>query len=571
MRLKRTLALTLVLLAVAGLVAPIAAADGLEYGDERAELTVHEPPWVDSDQVAVDRTDNRTIYEARGGELQVQLENADHEDVVNVGVADGSASVEHEPDRDVYHVEPDGDGTIAIYWDVEEPIVVDGNETGEYETTRYAASLQVSDSDWTHLRDDEYADTRQDAQNWSEVVSEADRIGVTPDWMLSVGVSFAEFASSPGAEFVAGVQAAIMIMTLEPGGLFVLAVFLALIALTAAAGFRWKHRAKEQLGDHDRAQQELRDAWLARTRSIAQQWDWPDILPDRYAQWMHDHWGPNVWAGFKNYELVRSPLHTKGLLLQMMTQLGYRGVVHYDRAGNVVAARALTQDEFDDEYGGVDVDGSGDDGSPPDVIDVDGGEFEPDGGVLETEEIERLNFEDLRFDDETHREIIDAVPAADLDESVFLPSVDIDLSRVSLPIDNHDVDDADLVRITDPEIPGDFEDYEQFARVHAKILETVVNHPSYTDEDGHVREEMDLLSFLSELDSVLADKAEFPVADTQRKVLYMIADHLDADDRADHDLEDAYEGGVGRADRDADVIGPEDIDLGRSRYGGDAA
>lgn len=568
---RRHVTLALVALLTLSLVAPIAAAGtGLEYGDERAELEIYQPPWID-DEPTVDRSANRTVYEVRGDVFEVRLANVDHDHVERMIVADGSASVEYDEERDLWHVDPDGEGTVTLQWVAEEPVFDESGNVAETETVRYAASLRVSDSEWVHLRESEYEQTRQDAANWSAVESEANSIAPdrSVDSVLSTGLAAARFLDNPTAALTADVQGVLIMMTMRPGGLLILGTFLALIALTAATGFRWRHRFEKQLGEHDRVAQEMREAWLNKSRTILQQYDWPDILPDRFAQWTHDKLGPNVWYGLKEYRMIRSSLHTKGLLLQLMSQIGYIGVVHYDAQGNVSKARALTHSEYEDEYGGIDIgsdDDNGDGDGPPDVIDVDG--TATDGGILETEEIEILSFEDLRMDHEVHREIIRAIPAEDLDESVFLPSVDLDLSRVSLPIDPNSIEDSELVRSFEPAIPGDFEDYDQYARTLARMLELAVNHPHYTDSDGEVRSEMDLLSFLAELDSVMADKAEFSSADIERKILYLVADELDANDHVESTLEDAYQYGVGRTDeQSADVIGPDDVDLGPSKRG----
>jgi len=577
---SKVLILTLVALLTFSLAAPMAvgatsANDSLEFGDERAELDIEQPSWVDDD-LSVDRTDNRTIYEVSGDEFEVIVENANHSDVDRVDVVDGSADIEYDDHRDVWHVEPDGEGTVSLQFIADEPVLdSDGNETSETEETRYAATLRVSDTDWTHLETADHDETRQDAQNWSAVESEANSIAPerSVDSVLSTGFAAAQFLDSPGAALSTDIQGVMLMLVLRPGGLVILSVFLLLIGVTAASGFRWRHRFESQLEEHDRAAQEMKEAWLNKSRKVLQQCEWSDLLPDHLAQTMYDMWGPNVWQGFKNYQLMRSPTHTKGLWLQMMGQIGYTGVVHYDADGNVTQARALTQNEYEDEYGGFDVGGSSDDpddGSRPDVIDVDGGPTETDGGLLETEELARFRFEDLRFDDPEHRDIIDAIPVDDMDESVFLPSIDIDPEPLSLPIDNHNIDDAELVALLEPRIPGDFQTYEQMARVHGQLLEYVVTHPHYTDSDGQVREEMDLLSFMSEMDSVLADKAEFSAADIQRRMNYWVAEHMDRNDEVDHTLREAFEHGVGRSDeRAADVIGPEDVDLGGSNPGGD--
>ncbi len=552
---KRILLAALLIAIAAVAFAPGAAA--LDYGDEHADLEIEQPPWIDDD-VDSDRSANRTLYEVRGDRYEIELQGVDESEVTNYGVASGDADIQQHADQWV--VEPGGEGTIALYWDVAET-VEDGNSTTTTET-RYTASLAASDLEWSHLSEDELEDLENDADNWSAVESEASSIDPerSTDEVLSVAFTAAEFFISPFQSVTEGIQATLMIMTLEPGGMMVLALFLGLLGITAALGFRWRNRYQKQLGDLDRVQTEMDEMWLNKVKRILQQYEWSDILPDHLAQTMHDMWGPNVWVGFKNYQLMRSPAHTKGLWLQMMHQIGYRGLITRNLEGEIVGARALQQDEIEDELrGDVTVDSE---------IDIFRGDESPmsDGG---TEQLERFSFETLRFDNPEHRKIIDAIPASDLDQRVFLESVEIDAAALSLPITNHNVQDAELVRLMNPDIPGDFESYEQMATAHGKLLETVVNHPYYSDDTGEVDREMDLLCFMSELDSVLADKAEFAPADIQRKVLFWVAENMDDEAKLREDLADVHMSGVGRTDeQSAEVIGPEDVGLGRSNPGG---
>lgn len=102
----------------------------------------------------------------------------------------------------------------------------------------------------------------------------------------------------------------------------------------------------------------------------------------------------------------------------------------------------------------------------------------------------------------------------------------IALEDVRFPITNRNVDDADLIDEVQPRFPGDFEDEQQFAEVLEEILRYVVTH-DHTDKLGNSRREMDILSFMAELDALLCDRADFPVWHIERRILLHIADNLD--------------------------------------------
>ncbi|NUC75048.1 hypothetical protein HTZ84_22545 [Haloterrigena sp. SYSU A558-1] len=555
---RRTLATTLALIALlaTSMVAPAAAAQELTYGDERGDLEIREESWLEDDEsIAVDRTGNRTIYDVDGPRYEVTLTNTDHANVTNYGVADGEATVEYDEQRNVYVVEPAGEGTVGLYWNTN-----DGNST-----TRYAASLRASNVEWEHHQPAELESTRNDAQNWSEASSAAREVNPTqpPGETISEGLTYAEFFASPFQTFRQDIQATIVMLTLRPGGLVVLATFLLISALGVAVGYRRKHKTDQQFEQFDDLQTERDRAWLEKAKRIFQQNDMTDLYPDHISRAMTKLFGPNTWIAHKNYLLMRSPTHTKGLVLSMMSQIGYVGIVDRDDDGEVQEVRAVHASILDHCDDPLEAPAGPDEVPLRDITTANapklpGGEVAADGG----DPVETVDLATLRYDDRADRALISAVPGEHLDMRVFQDSVSIDADDVSLPIDNHDISDAELISEINPNIPGDFESEEQYAEVLGELLEFVCNHPLYTDAEGNVREEMDLLSFMCEMDSVMADKADFPVADTQRKALYWIAEELDPNSKLrDEMAERKGNGGRQRSDNSAEsVIDESDID-----------
>ncbi|MFC6720910.1 hypothetical protein ACFQHN_25735 [Natrialbaceae archaeon GCM10025896] len=72
----------------------------------------------------------------------------------------------------------------------------------------------------------------------------------------------------------------------------------------------------------------------------------------------------------------------------------------------------------------------------------------------------------------------------------------------------------------------------------------MADHP-YTDEEGNVRREMDLLSFLMEMDSILHDEADFPTAYDYQRELFYVAERMDKGERLGERVDTAELDGVG--------------------------
>lgn len=484
------------LVGAAGLaIQPAVADDGL------ADLEIEQPNYVPTDVVVSDE-DGERIYEVGGDELLIRFTNADHANVTAVDVRDGPGTIEYDENIDLFRFDAEGQaGSSELLFQVEH---ADGS------VSEHRAILQVRDVHWTHRTAEEDQELREAANNWSQVESEAAQIDPDEDPadVVSRGLTFARFIDSPFSTFLADIQAILIMMVFRPGGWAILGVLIGMALIGVASGARYRNRTQKQLADWGDIQHEKDEAYLQKARRILQQNDWNQLFPDEIARAMREYFGRNVWQGFKQYMLLRSPVSVKGTVLQMMAQLGYEGY------------RVET-----------------DDGEIEAIVTTDG---EPDG-----ENVTAIDLSALDYENEDHREFIEAVDPEDLDEKVYKASDEqIDLSSASFPISNREVDDADLLKEINPAFPEDYENEEEMARHLGQMMQFVIEHP-HTDENGQSRRDMDLLSFMSEMDTVLADQAEFPAGHFQRRELLWLADHIAPEDELKETVENLSQDSIG--------------------------
>lgn len=527
----RTVALVLAVLLLGSTLVPVAFAqgDGLEYGGERADLDIRQPSYVDS-PVERSTTSNRTTYEVSGPQMQIRLESVDHDNVTASGVLDGSGSLEYDEEVDAWVFDAEEEsGTRVVYFDVKETYTVEvssGNNTTtetRSETVRHAATLSVEATNWNHRPAEVDEQLKKDAANWSSVAGTARRLSDSDDVEATIEQAFEyyEFMTNPFASFGADARGTIMMAT-RPGGLAVFGGILGLAAVILGGSLVRLHKRERQLseaGDVDAARD---DAYLDMAEEILQQRDWEDFLPEHLARHCRNYLGRNAYLGYKRYLLLRSPTHTKGLLLQLMGQVGYVGRARLED-GEVVEAHVVRDPDVDEDVAA-------------------------DGGAA-TVDLERLDAES-----EEDRRFVDLVPGGDLDVDVLHRPDELDLDAVEWPIDEREASDSEVLEAINPQFPDDYEDEEQLADTLGGLMKLVSTH-DFTDEEGRPRRSRDLLSFLSELDSVLTDEVDFPLAHVQRRMLFLAADRMDEEEELrDH----------------VDRLGEEGLELGGDLEVGDA-
>lgn len=501
---RRVATALLAALLVATLVAGAGGAAAADADEARANLTIEQPPYIDTD-VTSDPAGETIVYEVRGPEHRLHLENAAFANVTDAGVLDGPGVIERDAEREAFVLDADGkDATARLYFDVE----------ANNATTRYVADVRVSDAQWTHLPSDEYQDEQDELATWASIKREAESVapGQDPVKTIEDGLDYVTFFGSPLSSLFADMQGTLVMLFFTPGGLIIGGGLLVVVVVMLARAYRYRNRMQKQLAQYEEIQREIDEAWLKKARTILQQCDLNELFPDHIARALRDYFGRNNWLAFKGYALLRSSESVKGTLLQAMGQKGYIGRLEYTEDGRLVDARVV-EGEIDDEDGGEKI---------PIADGGDGDDDEGDGYY------EKVDLTALAHDDDRDRRVIDMIPWDDVDEDVL--DEDVDPSEVHFPIDPTGVSDDDLVDALNPEFPGDFEDREQMAEVLGELIQFVTTHP-YTDAEGHVRRDMDLLSFLMEMDSILHDDADFPVAYLYQKELLYIAENIDKGDQ----------------------------------------
>lgn len=492
---SRTLRVALVAILVLGSVigAVGGAAAQAETGAEPADLHIVQPEYVDGN-VETDMSGGDRIYRVTGPRHVITLRNVDHQNVTAYGVSDGNGEFNYDQQLDAYTFEPTGNGTTTLYWTAEEQ---DGNVTT---TQRYEASIQADRTDWVHRTGSEDAALREKASKFDEIASEVEHVapGVSVDEAIGDALTYYRFFDSPFSTLFNDMRGVLLMMALRPGGWIIGGFFLGIALLGVASGARYRNRTQKQLRDIGDIEVEKTEAYLKKAQRILSNCDYNDFLPDDAARAMRDLLGRNPWIGFKNYLLLRSPTHVKGLVLQMMAQIGYEGRV--TRTPDGAIKDAWVEHPRDEDGSGV---------TPA-----------PDGGM----DVEPVPLAELSPENDADREFINHVPGDELDFDVF--QADIDPDSVEFPISNRDVDDAQLLDELNPHFPDDFEDEEHLAEALGHVIEYVVNH-DHTDEWGRSERELDLLSFLSEMDSVLADEADFPLGHVQRRMLVYVAENME--------------------------------------------
>lgn len=527
----RTVVALVAVLLVGGLLAAGLGAAEVATDEQQADLHIEQPAYVDG-EVEVESTGNGTIYHVEGGEQRIRLLNADHGDVVSVGVADGSGDIEYDEERDLFEFETTDEGTTEVFFVVEETVnrtVEEGNVTvtrEETEQTRYSAILRVENVEWVHRTVDEEEELQEDASNWQEVRTEVQRVADVEDddeimSVIGTSLSYYVFAQDGFGPLIGQIQATILTLVLTPGGLVVLSILLGIPAISLYSLLRYRNKREKQFADVEDIEREKARLADEKTKQILSQCDLNEIMPDDLAAANRKLFGRDVWQTWRSILLLQSPTQVKGTILQLMGQVGYQAEVKRDSTGQLREV-TIIRDAFIDP-------------------DEQPGEVAADGGM----EITHRDLTTLSNEDPDDLELIEMVDGEDLDLDIFDRPDQLDPSKVSLPIDNRDVEDADLIQAVQPEIPGDFSSEEQMAECIGEIIQFVETHPTYTDEEGYVDDGVDLLSYLAEMNTVMAHEADFPAAYSYRRFYTWIADEMDPEGKLDEHLQEIDREGPG--------------------------
>lgn len=511
---------TLLVLAAVGVVG--LGATGAIAADTDADLVIEQPTYVD-DEVEVESTANGTIYHVEGPEQRLEPQAFDNGDVQGHGINEGSGSLEFDEERDQWIFETEQAGTVELFWSVTE--TRDGGNVTE--TVEYTALLQVDNVDWVHRTADEDEAIQQQADNWNEISHQVRQVaGVEDDdrvmAILGTALSYWSFFESPFDEYIGQIIATVLTLVMTPGGLTVFGLFVAIPTIALFSLLRYRARTEKQFSEVDDIEREKARLSNEQAKKILSQCDLNEVMPDDLAAANRRLFGRDSWQTFRSILLLQSPVQIKGTILQLMGQVGYTAEIARDATGNIVDVAIVKDVVGSDPAGDAAADAAA------------------DGGTVEHKDLTALSNKDP--DDLA---LIEQVDGDDLDLDIFDKPALLSPRDVDLPIDNRDVDDAELLEATDVRIPGDFETEEQMARCLGRLMEFVETHPEYTDQEGYVQDGADLLSYLAEMNTVMAHQADFPPAHVYRRLMVWIANETEAEAKLEEEIDSLDELGIG--------------------------
>lgn len=491
----------LVCLSAVGLPAVASAQENGSNGS--AELFIKQPYWVDSE---VKRSNNNgtTLYKVTGNHHEIELQNVEnHSSVTDFGVTNGPATLSYNKEIGRYVLNAQGaDGTFRVFWVASTSrTIASGNNTTTTRTTteRYTATIQVSGADTQHVASGRLSELEGAAANWSQVKDTFGDIGaedVPIEDKIERAAVVLKFVESPFAALEGQIATILLLLVTTPGGLIVTAAVLIGFAAMIKSLVRRLHRRDKQLEEIEDIEQE-KDKQAAKRKAMdLSQCDPTDAgLNDHHATVFRDKVAPNLLMIMDSLAREIPRGRWAKINLQVLNQLGY-------------AART-------DEVG--------EDGSIETIEFIDPEDVTED--LLDHDE-------DVHSLDDPSDAVIDATTAEDLRAlRVEFVRSDIDASAVDLPVGNNEDEDGDLIDAWDIDIGPDFESRERFTEEVLNIITFVAAHP-YTDDEGNIRQDMDLLSLLNLLTAAGAERYDLPRMPDYQMVFELAIENLSQSERS---------------------------------------
>lgn len=509
----RLLLVGFLLVIIAGAALPATASMTNQGRD--ASLEVHQPYYVDS-PVKRTSTNNTTVYKVRGNTHEIELENANHSQVVDFGVVNGKATLSFDKEIDRYVLNAQGsDASYRVFWTVSrlESFEVNNTTRTRSVTSRYQAVIQVSNAGVKHVEQSKFEKLSNQAANWTATkelfapIGDAD----TPieSKLQRAAVVLKALTNPLGA--VTGQIATILLLTImTPGGLILLGIsFLAIFGSIYGITSRLNKREK-QLEDIDDIEREKDKQAAERKKRDLSQCDPIDAgLNDHHASVIREKVGPNLLMVFDSLSREITADRWTKTNLQILKELGYKMTIE-----ERIEDGSIERVEF----------------------------VEPE----EVEAIETLTEEGETTEPELlepSEELLDAVTEEQLRSlRVDFAQADIDAKAVDLPVANGEGADGDLIDAWNIDIGTDFESRERFTEEILNILSFVAGH-NYTDAEGKVRKDVDLLSMLNLFATTGAERYDLPRLPEYQSVFEAALNNLSQSDRSKSKIKTIQDGG----------------------------
>ncbi len=481
-----------------------ASSDLVKPEPQRAELYVEQPRHVTS-TVQTHRTDTGITYTVSGEVIEIEPQNFTTDTVVDASVREGEATLRFDDGIDRWLLDTQGiSGSYQLTFRT--------RSNGTY--TTYDATINVEQADYAHLPPTQVDGMEAQAENWEWVVDEFQGAGLVSDSadleqiqaVIEDAVTWYKFYDNPLSGLSGQFLTFAIMLVKWPAGWIILGGIAIVVFWRVGATKKENRKLKRQFADIENIDESKREAQERELKRILSMKTFQDLgLTDTDAQAVKEHCGvDNPRQFLDRFTDFFTETRAVGLLLSAYDQLGHT-ISITRRDGEIIEAELVDEPTMAD--GGVSTDAGSD-------------LTEMEGHIRPSEA------------DET---VIKALDWGELSPDVLWHD-DVDASKLDLPINNDaESEGEDLIDEFDIPIGEDGNQYhvierrEEFADILVQIIEGIASS-EFTDDEGRVRPDADLLDFLYTFTSVGAEQYRFSLWD-MRDILLRSRQKLDAGER----------------------------------------
>lgn len=472
--------------------------------EANAELYIEQPRHV-STGVNSKVTGGGITYTVNGQIHELEPQNFDPENVVKAAVREDAATLKF--DKSIGRWILDTQGTAGTY-----QVMFRMRVDGEFVT--YRATIKVQQASFAHVDPSRLDELGDKAEQYDWVVDqfvEADLLSkdAGTDRVESViedAVTWYVFYDNP-LSGLSGQFLSFGIMLIKwPAGWVILSTIFLIAFWRLGKTKKENRKLKRQFADIENINESKREAQERELKRILSMQTFQDLgLTDTDAQAVKEHCDVDNPRQFLNkFREYFAPSRSIGLLLSAYEQLGH-AISVTRRGGSVVDAELV-------ETAAV-----------------------PDGGVSADAGSDGVDMAGYIRPSDADQEIIEALDWGELSPDVLWHD-DIDASQLDMPVNNDpESEGTDLVEEFGVPIGEDGTQYhiierrEEFVDILVTIIEGIAAS-EYTDEDGRVRPDADLLDFLYTFSAVGAEGYRESLWDV-RDILLRTRQKLDAGER----------------------------------------
>lgn len=500
------------------------SADSPPRGDETVSVYVEQPRYVSQPVKKSVSDDGVNTYTVRGSIHELDPDGFNQSAVVRADVREDSATLTYDKGIDRWLLDVQGTaGTYRVFWTVRE-----GSQTRTYVT-----NIKVEAASYKHVSPGQYDDLQSKAELLGWITSEFESAGLLSSdannaqikSVVGDAVTWYEFYVHPFTALTGQFFTLGMMLIRWPAGWIILGGLLLGFFIFDRRKTKQNRRYKRQFSrieDVDEAERRAEERELKRILSMRTFTDMG--LTESDAEAVKEHCDADNPRQF--LDKIRDYLSERRmvrLLLGAHEQAGHKVRVRRDDMGSVTNI-GLVAEPFDGE-GDLAADG----GTAAGISGEDGGV----GGI------------EYLLPTECDDELVLQLDWTDLDPEILWDER-VDARALPLPIANDAEEDDDLVAEFDIPIGEDGHDYYILERREefAELLLTFIKHVAasdYTNDDGHIRPDADVVDFLYTFTAVSAEKYRWSLHNT-RDILLRCRQLLDADDRMDDVAERSRDG-----------------------------